>query len=72
MADDQPLSDNQVHDRLNAASEALGDAQGATVRGQTALETARKVLWNLQLAVLLGGERSTDPDAPLPGFEPER
>lgn len=72
MADDQPLSDNQVHDRLNAASEALGEAPGITVRGQTALDMARKVLSGLQLAVLLGGERATDPDAPLPGFEPER
>ena len=31
MADDKPLNDNQVHDRLHAAMEALGNAEGETV-----------------------------------------
>lgn len=52
MADDKPLSDNQVHDRLHAALEALGTADGETIHGDTALKTARRSLVLLQLSVL--------------------
>jgi hypothetical protein len=52
MADDKPLNDNQVHDRLHAAMEALGTADGETVHGDTALKSARRSLMLLQLAVV--------------------
>ena len=52
MADDKPLNDNQVHDRLHAAIEALGSATGETVHGDTTLKTARRSLMLLQLGVL--------------------
>ena len=38
------LSDIEVHDRLFAAREALGDETAETVEGNTALEAARKAL----------------------------
>ena len=52
MADDKPLNDNQVHDRLHAALEALGTVEGETIHGDTALKTARRSLVLLQLSVL--------------------
>lgn len=63
MADDKPLNDNQVHDRLHAAMEALGNAEGETVHGDAALKTARRSLMLLQLAVVTGqakGEAGND------------
>jgi len=38
------LSDIDVHDRLHAAREALGDEPAETVEGNTAIEAARKAL----------------------------
>lgn len=52
MADDKPLNDNQVHDRLHAAMEIIGRASGETVHGDTALKTARRSLLLLQFAVV--------------------
>ena len=37
MADNRPLSDNEADDRLKAALNALGEAPGVTVAGDTAL-----------------------------------
>ena len=49
----KPLTDNQAHDALYAAREALGEAPGATVHGNTALEAARKALTMLAFGVLV-------------------
>jgi hypothetical protein len=38
------LSDLEVHERLHAARQTLGDEEAATVEGGTALEAARKAL----------------------------
>jgi hypothetical protein len=72
----QPLSDNEAHDRLTAALEALGDAPGATRRADTALSAARKALRMLGFGLLYASEKGIDdvpgvkPTAPLP--EPPR
>ena len=55
---DEKLSDNQVWDRLHAAREALGQAEGSTVAGDTAMTTARRALLLLQMGVL----KSSEPD----------
>lgn len=60
MSSDKPLSDNQVHDRLVAAHEALGDSVGQTVRGHTALEAARYMLRLLQLGLIYAAESNSD------------
>ena len=54
----KPLTDNQAHDALYAARQALGEAPGATVHGNTALEAARKALTMLAFGVLVAGERA--------------
>jgi hypothetical protein len=54
--DDAPLTDEQVHDRLVAAAEALGDAAGATTRGDTAITTARQALLILQISLVKAAE----------------
>jgi hypothetical protein len=61
MADrDQPLSDNEVGDRLYAALEALGQSEAETVRGQTSLEAARRALRLIQVGLLVASEGGTD------------
>lgn len=55
-----PLTDVEVHDRLCAAAEALGNATGATTRGNTALETARRALALLQLSLVHAMETRSD------------
>jgi hypothetical protein len=44
MADEQPISDNEVWERLARARDVLGEAPGSTVTGDTALQAARKAL----------------------------
>ncbi len=61
MADEKPLNDEQVWNRLHAASEALGQAKGATVAGDTALTAARRALVLLQMGVLKSGEAEQEP-----------
>ena len=56
----KPLTDNQAHDALYAARQALGEAPGATVHGNTALEAARKALTMLAFGVLVAGERAEE------------
>ena len=60
MADDKPLTDNQVHDRLIAAMETLGSASGETVHGDTAIKAARRSLVLMQLAVLTAQAKAED------------
>lgn len=60
MSSKKPLSDNQVHDALVAAHDALGDHPAETVRGQTALEAAKKMLRLLKLGLLVAAEKNQD------------
>ena len=55
MADDAPLTDKEVHERLTQARHALGDAAGATVHGDTVLSTARAglAMWSAALVRLI-------------------
>ena len=53
------ISDDQALARLAAASEALGEEPGATVRGNTALTTARAAMSML----ILGLEQAIEEDA---------
>lgn len=67
--DHQPLTDTQACDRLQQAQDALGDAPGLSIPGNTALEAARKVLKLLTLGLIAAGERRdqlSDPPAPSP------
>lgn len=70
MRDEKPLSDNEAHDRLVAARDALGDAPGATKRANTALEAARRAMTILQLGLVAAAEANSDqvegiiPDGP--------
>ena len=60
MADETPLTDVQVHELLCAAADALGSAPGATVRGDTAIEAARKALALLQIALIAAVDAAAD------------
>lgn len=62
-----PMTDEEVHDRLVAAVEALGDRPAATVRGETALSAAKRALTLFQLALLMAAEKGDDA---LPGYCP--
>jgi hypothetical protein len=46
------LSDIDVHERLYAAREALGDEPAETIQGNTALEAARKALALFNVAMM--------------------
>lgn len=54
------LTDNEIHQRLSAARELLGNDEADTIRGDTALRAARKVLSGLGLALLLAGEQESN------------
>lgn len=58
MPDIKPLSDNECDDHLKAAISALGQAPGATTRGDSALGAARKMLHLLSLALVAAGVRA--------------
>lgn len=60
MSKDEPLSDNQAHDALTEARRALGEAPGATIRANTALEAARRVLSGLSISLLIASEEESD------------
>jgi len=55
------LSDNETHDRLVKAREALGEDAAETVHANTAIETARRSLVMLQIA-LVAAMANTDGD----------
>lgn len=57
------LTDREAHDRLMQASDALGVEECETVPAQTAIEAARKVLIQIQMALLLVIDRQP-PDEP--------
>ena len=54
------LADNQIGDRLHAALEAIGTDEGETIRGNTALVTARQTLSLLEQGLLIAAERNSD------------
>ena len=62
------LTDNDVHARLCGARDLLGQELGKTVRGQTALSTARRALVLLQIALVSAMETGDDQ---LPGVVPD-
>lgn len=63
----RPLTDNEVHDRLVAAVEALGEREAETVRGRTALAAARRALLMFQIALVAAAEGKADD---LLGYRP--
>lgn len=72
MPDHKPLSDTEAHDRLCAASEALGDAPGATVRANTALQAARQALSLLQFGLVAAMDKNEDRIASVLRQEPDQ
>jgi hypothetical protein len=54
------LSDNQIGDRLHAALQVIGTAEGETIRGNTALVAARQTLSLLEQGILIAAERNSD------------
>lgn len=54
------LSDNEVHDRLHAAFDALGTSRAETVRGNTAIEAARQALAMLKFGLLYASTKGED------------
>ena len=60
------LTDEEAHDRLIAAREALGDDAATSTAANTAMEAARKALVMLQLGLLMAMERRESGDAPPP------
>lgn len=52
-----PLTDDEAYERLHAALLALGRDDGFTRRATTALETARRALSALQIALVFSIER---------------
>ena len=58
---DKLLNDTEVWDRLHAALEALGEDDGVTKAGLTALRSARRTLVLLQMAVLKSQEDQQEP-----------
>lgn len=60
MADKKLMTDVEVWDALQAARDALGTATGETVRGATALKTAREALTLIQMGHLASMDKDTD------------
>lgn len=61
------LSDNEAHERLVKAREALGDDQAQTVHANTALDAGRTALSLLQFGLVAASDKATEPsDEPAP------
>lgn len=56
------LTDDEVFERLVAAAVALGREPGETLRGDTAIEAARKALMLLQLGLVRAMDRAAEDD----------
>ncbi len=54
------LTDEEAHERLVAARQALGDEPGATIHGTTALDAARRALVMFQMALVAAMDRVND------------
>lgn len=57
---DKKLSNNQVHDRLIAAGEALGDSEAATTLGTSTMAAAKRVLATLALGLIVAEANDSD------------
>lgn len=66
------LSDTQIDDRLHAALEAIGDAEGQTIRGNTTLAAARQALSLLKFGLLYAAFKNSDKNDAItdPPLEP--
>lgn len=60
------LTDAQAHDQLSKAAELLASCEGETVRAETALRAAERVLYLLQFGLVKAMEDATQ-QPPLPG-----
>ena len=60
MPETEPLSDEEAYERLHAAWLALGTADGATVRADTALAAGRRALMLLQMGLLKASDEGDD------------
>ncbi len=60
MADDKPLNDVEVWDALHEAIQTLEGRTGETVRGETALRTARETLKMIQMGHLAAMDSGND------------
>lgn len=58
------MPDREVYDRLHSALLAMGDADGATVHGDTAIKAARRAVTMLQVGVLTVMDKSKDQEPP--------
>lgn len=56
----EKLSDNEIDDRLHAALELIGEAQGQTTRGSTTLDAARQSLALLKFGLLYAAFKNSD------------
>jgi hypothetical protein len=65
MAEDKKLNDIEVWDRLNAALDELRGAEGQTIRGETALRTARDTLSLIQMGHLSSMDSGDDRNAAI-------
>lgn len=60
MREKRPLTETEVHDRLVAAREALGEEAGETELGLNTLTTARRALSILQIGLVKAMEEDSD------------
>jgi hypothetical protein len=70
MSEKSPLSDNQAHDLLTQAADLFADRKGTTVRAETALRSAEKMLTLLSLGLLMASEMGTDDPVKPPSINP--
>lgn len=54
------LTDNEVHERIYKALIAVGTDDAETVRGETALEAARRALTNLMFGLVKSMDEGAD------------
>lgn len=60
------LTDEEAHERLVAAREALGTEAGQSVHANTALDAARRAILMFQFALVAAMERASRDDGPPP------
>lgn len=64
------LNDEAVYERLDDALVKLGDEEGSTPHGDTAIQSAKRVLRLLQMALAVAMERKSRQPGPSPS-EPQ-
>lgn len=60
MREKRPLTETEVHDRLVAARDALGEEPGDSDLGSSTLTTARRALSILQIGLVKAMEEDSD------------